>query len=717
MPTTVAEDSFNATRKTSKDINVNYELDSGIEWDDSINQMEDGFKTNLDTWGPFIDDHDGRWVGGMSPEQLLAVNATGILNNITVGGLHSFTPHDVMGEGMSEGWVRSPIQQVEDSEVGMDVYHVQNPQFADLVPGLGVPTITGTAANWTSDYNDTGGSHWEAGMGEYNEWCNYNVVDGLLGSWCADEGAGAVVADNSGNGNDATHNLADWGIGRYGGNNKAVTLDHSYSEVTAGDILPEDSEGNRTGFTVGGWFRSDNIVDQMGTFDLSSHGTRGMLYTQSSGKLLFYAGSNNYVYWPDGTTSLFIDGTYHHLLLSVSGEEQTDIDDVKFFVDGVEHPKWFSSSGGPIHGPYNSLQYGGAYGANGWDGEIDAMVLYDHQLTADEALAVYNVGKPNPDGTFVLAPAYDVAGSADWNTHDPNMMGWDGESAPEGGALGLAPQVWAGVDYVEQYIEDYHAIAGTPEFLFTYDIADTDPDNDGTHCEGEADPWDPSPTSGYGCEWIDYGTGAYNLRHDKWPLPAFALEHSAENAGFANYMDYDWDIPCVHASCPSEPFTKFTHKTEQTHFRSDEQGAMSQDEVFTYSFWANIDSVGDKDGDLGGAVYRTYGWNSSGIIIELITDYMRIYIGTTADGGLTSSGNENLVCKDLGRNGHPYWSNSVWHHWTFTVTKDEIAIYVDGELCSSDTPDLPGEEFYLYGGSGQEWNGPGFQGSGMTGMN
>ena len=455
IPTAVAQEStFNATRKTTKEIPVHYKLDGGLEFDATINQMEDGFKTNLDTWGPFIENHDGKWVGGMSPEQLVAVNATGVLNNITVAGLHSFTPHDVMGAGMSEGWVRSPIQQVEDSEIGMDVYHVQNPQFANLVPGLGTPAVTSTAANWTSDYNVSGESHWEAGMGEFYE-CgdNYSAINSdILALWCLDEGSGLSSVDSSGNGYHGTINGATWSDGKLG--HGSLTFDGTApdNDLNFGDVETFVGATEVTGcwwmnyeFTASGRasiLAKDNEIEFHASF--SNADTYALSINNHQANFNYAPIHNEWTH-----TCMQWDGSVDNRKLWVNGELKSDI-----------------TPGHPVAKQGIGLQIGPSGSTDpmclGWRcgnsyflfaGTLDEVVMFDTLLTAAEIHNIYTLTAP-VNGTFVLAPATNVAGLADWDYHDPNMMGWDDETSTDGGAMGLAPKVWGNketTDYTQEY--------------------------------------------------------------------------------------------------------------------------------------------------------------------------------------------------------------------------------------------------------------------------
>lgn len=484
IPTAVAEDaSFNSTRKTSKDIAVNYELDSGIEWDASINQMEDGFKTNLDTWGPFIDDHDGKWVGGMSPEQLLSVNATGILNNITVGGLQSFTPHDVMGAGMSEGWVRSPIQQTENSEVGMDVYHVQNPQFAELVPGLGVPSVSSTAANWTSDYNATAMSHWEAGMGEfYENPCldNYEVAPAYL--LCFEEGAGTLAVDSSGNGY-GPENLAGWWGGTWdwddGANGGGV-----YTENGQIEVLPFPEATGEEDFSVSFWMKPTKCdSSQKGIARHITYWSAGWAMIQQNNVIMASFGSDlGTSFWGLASNDV-CDGQWQHIVMSMDKSLTT----AYMYQNGVlVDSRLDANFGGAMIPDVGAPLYIGYYSSDNYYGYLDEFAYSSVHYTQDMVSALYMKNRP-VDGTFVLAPATDQAGSADWDFHDPNMMGWDLEDSTEGGSLGLAPKVWGNKETTAPKCPDhYEAINPNLVGLWCFDERIGDPKdtsgngNDGT---------------------------------------------------------------------------------------------------------------------------------------------------------------------------------------------------------------------------------------------
>jgi len=88
---------------------------------DEVVNMADPSRTNADTWAPT---HQGIWVGGVTPESLLALDDIVYDGSmLMIGWLATFTSNLIM-DGVSEFVVRSPIMHdaAAQTELELDVY-------------------------------------------------------------------------------------------------------------------------------------------------------------------------------------------------------------------------------------------------------------------------------------------------------------------------------------------------------------------------------------------------------------------------------------------------------------------------------------------------------------------------------------------------------------------------------------------------------------------
>jgi hypothetical protein len=94
--------------------------------------------------------------------------------------------------------------------------------------------------------------------------------EGLVGEWHFDEGAGSVVEDSSGNGNDGVIRGATWVKGKYGG---ALSFDGVDDYVTVGIINRPTNT-----FTFEAWIKSEATHQIDGQSTSGTRGTSGQRY-------------------------------------------------------------------------------------------------------------------------------------------------------------------------------------------------------------------------------------------------------------------------------------------------------------------------------------------------------------------------------------------------------------------------------------------------------
>ena len=197
--------------------------------------------------------------------------------------------------------------------------------------------------------------------------------DGLVAEWHFDEGAGSVLVDSSGNGNDGVIHGATWVEGKYG---KALQFDGVDGYVG----LPRIFMNTPPQISVEGWFKTTSDSQMM----FFSFGGYYAMYVRAwrsdpSGALLplFDGSSRGDVSWGRG----YNDGHWHHFVAVNDGSKTTLYVD-GFIINSRSETLFDISS---INEPYViGSQIIGAPETNRFDGVIDEVRIYNRALTAEE---------------------------------------------------------------------------------------------------------------------------------------------------------------------------------------------------------------------------------------------------------------------------------------------------------------------------------------------
>jgi hypothetical protein len=264
---------------------------------------------------------------------------------------------------------------------------------------------------------------------------------GLVAEWNFDEGAGSVLHDSSGNGNDGTIHGATWADGKIGG---ALRFDGSNDYVDCGN---DDSlSWGSADYSICAW------VKRAGDF-----GYVNVIV----GK---HVGWGDYRGWylrfgiPGGTNKLEFNNNYDSFWngngVVKSDEEYTDQDwhyicgvldggnnKVRLYVDAVEIE---NDAGSNTYNIDNSasLRIGAKSNGEYFNGVIDEVRIYNRALTADEIRAHYyghtppylTITSPAPD-TTTHTPTITIAGTAS----DPSGIA----SVTVNGALASGAADWS----------------------------------------------------------------------------------------------------------------------------------------------------------------------------------------------------------------------------------------------------------------------------------
>jgi len=287
-------------------------------------------------------------------------------------------PSGADGTGNGEGEIYQSFVTVAHAGAGLE-------SFGHSFAGTAGDILTVTATL------DLGGSNYGATSEFGDAFTAVLASTSLIAHWNFDEGAGQIVGDSSGNGNDGTRGN-DSGVGIddpawacvIGGN--ALSFDGSDDWINAGDI---DAIDGAAELTVTAWVKSEDISADKTV--IRKGGSAPMWqFRQGSGPgsgLRVSIGDQT----PDGETGtgLLSAGVWGHWAMVFDGAGATDDDRLKIYFDGVDQgPLAFAN--GPM--PTSIPDAGTAVVQIGqhefFNGTIDEMRIYDGSLSPAEVSAL-----------------------------------------------------------------------------------------------------------------------------------------------------------------------------------------------------------------------------------------------------------------------------------------------------------------------------------------
>ncbi|HUI26871.1 MAG TPA: LamG-like jellyroll fold domain-containing protein, partial [Candidatus Kryptonia bacterium] len=218
-----------------------------------------------------------------------------------------------------------------------------------------------------------------------------------VAKWSFEEGAGTVVSDSSGAGNNGTaENGMTWGVGKIGGGG---VFDATNDDVRVANSTSLNITG--TGLSLETWVKP-TAVDSIRVL---VHKELQYSLAISSGQLTF-ADSIMWSYANMGSYGTVPAGVWSHVVVTFDGSI------VRFYVNGVEvgnkaHAGSLTATTNPVClAAYNcsAFRFGGT---------LDEAMVYPRALSAAEVLAHFNSGNaptpsrtatPTPTSTFTAAP-------------------------------------------------------------------------------------------------------------------------------------------------------------------------------------------------------------------------------------------------------------------------------------------------------------------------
>jgi hypothetical protein len=232
-------------------------------------------------------------------------------------------------------------------------------------------------------------------------------VDGLVGYWDFNDGAGTIAKDKSGQGNNGTLTLmdpaTDWVAGKIGSN--ALDFDGSNDYVELGNVSALNFERTDS-FSIGTWIKttgvtSDQIIfsKQDNSGDVSNRGY--VFHTDVSGTNarigldLVSTWSTNVIEVRSNTTTgtIISDNEWHYVVVTYDGSSSAS--GVNFYVDGTIEPmETVKDTLSATTQTSESVQISGREGSNiVFNGSIDDVRIYNRALSASEITNLYNSQK------------------------------------------------------------------------------------------------------------------------------------------------------------------------------------------------------------------------------------------------------------------------------------------------------------------------------------
>ena len=230
-----------------------------------------------------------------------------------------------------------------------------------------------------------------------------DILNGLIGWWTFDEGAGIIAADKSGQGNPGTltgaNGLPTWTTGKFGGALKFNGVDDFVNHKDASDLAGP--------FSISVWFKPEalgTLQMLVSKYDEDNVVANASYYfgIQTTKKLraVMIPDAPSLLKVTNGQTTL-VDGTWVHAVLTWDGNSANPL---KIYLNGKD-----DSEENPERNDDVSLRNisvnmligartKGKGAAAFFTGLMDDVRIYDRALSSDEVLKLYN------QGNFPLTP-------------------------------------------------------------------------------------------------------------------------------------------------------------------------------------------------------------------------------------------------------------------------------------------------------------------------
>jgi len=293
------------------------------------------------------------------------------------------------------------------------------------------------------------------------------VTGGLVGYWNFDEGTGNIATDNSGKGNDGTIHGATWTIS--GKVNKGLNFDGDRDYVDCGS----DGSLNFSGpFTISVWINPhsvetrQDVVVRMPVDNSGGYGLRveGNAIQKDATLLLMYPSGG--IYNGMSTTKGIIkeEGKWYHVV-AVLDETTVSIYVNKEKDSSLPTPSLTLSESPLFIGAFTN-------GANGFNGIIDEVKIFNRALTPEEILEEYYAGfrllsPKNRPQAIIHVPDAVLSYENDFIGADPNTpieVTFSKEMRPDS-----FPQ---GIHITAVYDNEGNKISDELLLLFSYNIAE-----------------------------------------------------------------------------------------------------------------------------------------------------------------------------------------------------------------------------------------------------
>jgi hypothetical protein len=220
--------------------------------------------------------------------------------------------------------------------------------------------------------------------------CNGSIVDGLVGLWAFDDGAGTTAGDSSGNGHiGSLLGTPTWVEGRVAGALQFSAPDDRVGVGTAPEL------GLQFPMTLTAWVKPDRLTSDarhsiVGRDD-ADPGARqfewGVSRNRDAAVTLYPDCVTDPQHWSGARATLGIDGSWTHV--AVTFDEAFE---VAHYVDGVLVLTAPLTSATICSASATTYIGGTPKGPYPWEGALDEVRLYERALTPCEITQVYCVG-------------------------------------------------------------------------------------------------------------------------------------------------------------------------------------------------------------------------------------------------------------------------------------------------------------------------------------
>lgn len=204
-----------------------------------------------------------------------------------------------------------------------------------------------------------------------------------IAHWKMDEGEGAIVHDESGNGNNGTMTnmdaATDWVAGK---NNKALDFDGTNDYLNIGDKYDYSHADD---FSMSAWIKTNDLS---GLEHIMGRDFQSYRLFKDNGQLSFRLDSNNVML----SSGSFLNVTdWFHIAATYSGTTKT----AKIFVNGILKSEDTDSSL-DWTGAYQDFSIGNSIGESYYfNGQIDDVKIYNYALTPEQIKQDYAGGAVN----------------------------------------------------------------------------------------------------------------------------------------------------------------------------------------------------------------------------------------------------------------------------------------------------------------------------------